>query len=77
MKDHNIIERLSMPMSHPVPVAVTINLVDWFNFQRLNDNRPETNVIGHDEPRDGRITIYVACVSEEIKKLLEDGWRSR
>ena len=74
MTDDAIAERFRMPHSHPVLAVITIGLVDWYNFQRLNDNRPETNVIGHDQPRDGRITIHLACISEEIKASLEEGW---
>ena len=70
-----ITERFHMPMSHPVWAQITIDLADWYNFQRLNDYRPETNIIGHDKPHDGRITIYVSCESEGIKESLEDGWR--
>jgi len=77
MTDGTIAERFHMPTSHPVWAQITIDLVDWYDFQRLNENRTETNVVGHDQPRDGRITIYLACVSEEIKESLEDGWRLR
>jgi hypothetical protein len=70
-----ITEDFHMPSSHPVLAQITIDLIDWYSFQRLNDNRPETNIIGHDRPLDGRITIYVACESGEIKESLEDGWR--
>ena len=72
-----ITERFHMPQSHPVLTVITIDLVDWYDFQRLDENRNETNIIGHDRPRDGRITIYVACQSEGLKQSLENGWRAK
>jgi hypothetical protein len=53
MGKDTITERFHMPTSHPVWAAIRIDLVDWYDFQRLNDNRTETNIIGHDRPIDG------------------------
>ena len=77
MTDDTVTKRFQMPMSHPVWVGMRIDLVDWYSFQRLNDNRTESNIIGYDQPHNGQITIYVACASEEIKESLEHGWRLR
>ena len=34
---------------------------------------PITHIVGHDI-RDGRMTVYVACASAEVRQRLEDGW---
>lgn len=73
MNDNNT-KRFRMPKSHPVLAEITINVMSWYRFQQLNDHTQETNIIGHDDPAGGQITIYVACASEDVKDALEDGW---
>ena len=74
MNDDTISRRFRMPKSYPVLCELTIDVMKWYRFERLNDYTPETNIVGHDEPVDGEITIYIACATEEVKDALEDGW---
>ena len=74
MSDDTITKRFRMPKSHPVLCELTIDVMNWYRFERLNDYTSETNIIGHDEPHLGQVTIYIACVSDEVKELLEAGW---
>ena len=66
-----------MPKSHPVLCELTIDVMNWYRFERLNDNTPETNIIGYDEPHLGQVTIYIACVSDEVKGLVNIPRQSR
>ena len=74
MNDDTISKRFRMPKSHPVLCELTIDVMKWYRFQQLNDNTPDTNIVGHDDPEDGEITVWVACANEEVKDALEDGW---
>ncbi len=59
--------------SHPFLAEVVIDPVDWFDFERLDANSPVTRIVGHDI-LDGRMTVFVACSSDEVRQRLEDGW---
>ena len=74
MNNDNITKHFRMPKSHPVLAEITIDAMKWYRFQRLSENTPELNIVGHDDPQDGQITIYVACANEGVKDALEDGW---
>ncbi len=64
-----------MPASHPTLALITINVIDFYNFCRSGERNTDVNIVGHDEPKDGMMTVFVACANEEIKTLLIDGWR--
>ena len=66
-------DRFKDPPSHPILAEVTIDPVDWFRFQQLDEDNPATRILGHDISG-ARMTVYVACVSEEVRIRLEDGW---
>ena len=66
--------RFRLPPSHQYLAEIVIDPVDWFKFARLDADNPATKIVGHDEPRDGRMTIHVACASLEVRDRLEDGW---
>jgi hypothetical protein len=67
-------DRFVLPASHPHLAEFTIDPVDWCKFQRLHDDNPAVRILGHDEPRDEQMTVYVACASRETRNRLEDGW---
>jgi hypothetical protein len=62
-----------LPTSHPNLAAITIDPADWYDFQRLDADNPATHIVGHDI-LDGRMTVFVACASHEVRRRLEDGW---
>jgi hypothetical protein len=65
--------RFHLPVSHPVLAEVDIEPADWHDFHRLDADNPATHIVGHDTPIDGRMTVYVACASNEVRKRLNDG----
>ena len=65
---------LRLPPSHPVLAKVSIDPVNWFEFQQANEDNPATRILGHDTPCDGRLTVYVACASMAVRDRLYDGW---
>jgi hypothetical protein len=66
--------RFRLPESHPVLAEITISTFDLHRFEQLDENHPETKIVGRDEPEDGMITVFVACASGEVADRLEDGW---
>jgi hypothetical protein len=65
--------RFRLPTSHPVLAQVEIDPADWYDFQRLDADNPATHVLDH-QMTDGRMTVFVACASDEVRQRLEDGW---
>jgi hypothetical protein len=78
MKYHDITadvsNRFQVPPSHPYLAEIVIDPADWFRFEQLDGGNPATRILGCDEPRDGRMTIYVACASDAARTRLENGW---
>ena len=66
--------RFQLPKSHPVLAEITISAFDLHRFEQLDENHPETRIVGHDDPKDGMITVFVACACDEVATALEDGW---
>lgn len=67
-------ERFRLPASHPVLAQVDIDPAEWFRLEQLDADNPGTQIIGHEVPQDGRMTVFIACASAEVKRRLEDGW---
>ena len=65
--------RFRLPTTHPILAAITIDPVDWYDFQRLDGDNPATHIVGHDI-LDGRMTVFIACASDMVRQRLEDGW---
>jgi hypothetical protein len=63
-----------LPRGYPVLAEVHIAAEDWFRFEQMVGDTPVTRIIGHDASCGGRMTIYLACASEEVRTRLEDGW---
>jgi hypothetical protein len=41
---------------------------------RFAEHSAEVNVIGHDEPTGNEVTVFVACVSDEVRQTLLHSW---
>jgi hypothetical protein len=41
--------------------TLTIDPADWCRFERLVGDTEATRIIGHDDPEDGMMTVYIAC----------------
>jgi hypothetical protein len=67
-------DRFRLPPSHPILLRLPIDPVAWDHLQRLSEDNPAVRILGHDEPRDEQMTVYVACASRETRDRLEDGW---
>jgi hypothetical protein len=63
-----------LPASHPILAALHIDPADWFQFERLDDDNPATRILGHDASQSGKMLVYIACASDEVRNRLEDGW---
>ena len=66
-------DRFRLPASHPVLAQVTIDPLDWYRFQQLDEDNPATRILGH-EMTGATLTIYLACISDEVRDRIEDGW---
>lgn len=67
-------KRFRLPDSHPVLAEIEIDPAEWYDFQRLDADNPDTRIVGHDAIPDGRITVYAACIDEDTRRKLDDGW---
>ena len=74
MNYDTITKHLRMPTSHPVLCELTIDAENWYRFECLNEETPGTRILRHGDPKDGVITVSVACASEDVKEALENGW---
>lgn len=66
-------DRFRLPPSHPILAEIVIDPADWYDFQRLDADNPATRILGHDI-LDGRLTVFVACATTEVRRRLEEGW---
>jgi hypothetical protein len=65
---------IRLPASHPFPAEITIGTIDLNNLCRFAERSAEMNVIGHDEPTGNKVTVYVACVCDEVRQILLHSW---
>jgi hypothetical protein len=66
--------RFRLPASHPILAEISIDTGRLYDLERLNADNPDTRIVGHDNPDNDRMTVFVACSSEEVRRRLEDGW---
>ena len=66
--------RKRLSASHPIVTQIDIDPAAWHDFERLVGDTPVTQIVGHDDPTDGMLTIYVACSSHDVADRLENGW---
>jgi hypothetical protein len=72
--DPPICKRFRLPVSHPILATITIDPANWLRFEQLNEDTVATKIVGHDDPLDGLMKVYVGCASDEVRDRLEDGW---
>ncbi len=60
--------------THPYIAKVIIDPAMWAQFERAFENRPEVRIRKVDHQTPDAWNVYVACASEEVRRLLERGW---
>jgi hypothetical protein len=65
---------IGLPASHPVRAELTIRTIDLHNIYRFAERSEEINVIGHDEPTGNKVKVHLACVSDEVRRVLLHSW---
>jgi hypothetical protein len=65
---------VGLPLGFPFLVRIRIDPQDWFRFQNLADDNPNTLIVGHDVRKDGQMIVRVACSSPVVRYELEKGW---
>ena len=68
------ISTIRLPTSHPFPVKITIRTIDLSNLCRFAEHSAEVNVIGHDETTDNKVTVFLACNTDEVRQTLLHSW---
>jgi hypothetical protein len=68
------INRFRLPVTHPVLAEIVIDPEDWGRLQQLDADNAATAIVGHDAPQNGKMTVFLACTSDEVRNRLEDGW---
>ena len=63
-----------MPTSHPILTKLTIKAVDLHRLCLCSSQTVDYNLIGYDDGQDGLITAHIACVSDQVARLLEEVW---
>jgi hypothetical protein len=66
--------RFRLPSGYPVLAEIMIEPENWFRFEQLVGDAPDTRIIGHEGPQNGWLTVHVACISTEVRDRLLDGW---
>jgi hypothetical protein len=56
------------------PLELRIDPLEWHRFIELSENDPCARIMGHDDPRDGLISVRVACASEAVRDRPWDAW---
>ena len=65
--------RFRLPASHPILAEITIDPAHWYDFERLDADNLATRIVGNDILND-RMTVFVGCSSQQVRRRLEDGW---
>jgi hypothetical protein len=68
------IASIQLPASHPFPAEITIGTIDLNNLCRFAERSAEINVIGHDEPIGNKITVHLACATDQVRQVLLHSW---
>jgi hypothetical protein len=61
-------------VTHPILAEVIIDPADWCRLQKLDADNAATTIVGYDAPQNGKMTVFLACSSDEVRDRLEDGW---
>jgi hypothetical protein len=68
------IASIRLPASHRFPAEITIDTIDLNHLCRFAERSAEVNFVGHDEPTGNKVTVYVACNSDEVRQILLCSW---
>jgi hypothetical protein len=60
--------------THPHVATVVLDPAQWFDFERTFEDRPEVKILKLDRGQPDDWTVYAACASDEVRKLLERNW---
>lgn len=61
-------KRLRLPTGYAVLAEIIIEPADWFRFERLAENTPETCIIAHDDPVGGWMREITAEIRLHLRK---------
>jgi hypothetical protein len=64
--------RFRLPASHPFVAKITIDPVHWHDLQRLDADDLATHIVGRPAPQNGKMVVYVACVSLAVRDRVEN-----
>jgi hypothetical protein len=59
---------------YPYNLELRIDPLEWHRFVQLSEDSPGVRIVGHDDPRDGLITVRLACASKSVQKRMWDAW---
>jgi hypothetical protein len=45
---------------------ISLDPVDWFEFQQAAEDNPAIRILGHDSPCDGRLNVYRAAPVQAV-----------
>ena len=60
--------------THPHVATIVMDPARWFDFERTFEDRPEVKILKLDHGTPDAWTVYAACASDEVRKLLERNW---
>ena len=60
--------------THPHVATIVMDPAAWFDFERTFEDRPEVKILKVDQATPDEWTVFVACASDEVRKLLESNW---
>lgn len=63
----------SYELTHPHNITITIDPVDFHDFQRLTQDSETVRLISVERDPD-LWTLHVACASDEVARRMEQGW---
>jgi hypothetical protein len=60
--------------THPYIAEIAMDPAKWFKFEQAFEERPEVNILRVDRHTPDAWVLYAACVSKEVRDLLESNW---
>ena len=60
--------------THPYVATIVMDPAMWFDFERTFEDRPEVKILKCDTRTSDAWTVYAACASDEVRKLLVRNW---
>jgi hypothetical protein len=59
---------------YPSVAHVYIATGQFGDFERLIEDQTQTTMLGHHIADDGKVLVYVACSSDDVKDSIESHW---